>query len=68
MVAQTRVRQCIKSHLFWSDLELLRDIMFVLCTHGWEKALEKNDDTAAIDRLVARFAVNSSTRCGGKHR
>ena len=53
----TRVSQCIKSRLSWSDLELLRDIIFMLNTNGWEKALEEENDMAAIERLVARFAV-----------
>ena len=28
-----------------------------MSTHGWEKALEEDNDMAAIDRLVERFAV-----------
>ena len=29
----------------------------MLSTHGWEKALEEENDMAAIEQLVARFAV-----------
>ena len=47
--------QCIKARLEWSDLLILRDIIFVLSTHGWEKAIE--DQLEAIDRLVERFTV-----------
>ena len=27
----------IKSRLSWSDLQLMRDIIFMLSSHGWEK-------------------------------
>lgn len=53
----SRVSQCIKSRLSWSDLELIRDIIFMLSTHGWEKALKEDNDMAAIERLVERFTV-----------
>ena len=53
----SRVIQCIKSRLLWSDMELMRDIIFMLSTHGWEKALEEDDNMAAIDRLVQRFSI-----------
>ena len=29
----------------------------MLSTHGWEKALEEDNDMAAINRLAERFAV-----------
>ena len=54
-----RVSDHIKSRLSWSDQELMRDIIFMLSTHGWEKALEEDNDMVAIDRLVERFAVLS---------
>ena len=53
----SRVSQCIKSRLSWSDMELMRDIIFMLSTHGWEKALEEDNEMAAIDRLVQRFTI-----------
>ena len=31
----------------------------MLSTHGWEKALEEDNDMVAIDHLVERFAVLS---------
>ena len=53
----SRVTRCIKSRLSWSDMELMRDIIFMLSTHGWENALEEDNDMAAIDRLIQRFAI-----------
>ena len=50
------VSQCIKSRLSWSDLQLMRDIIFMLSSHGWEKLVEEDDDLEAIDRLIERFA------------
>ena len=40
----------------WSDLQLMRDIVFMLGTQGWEKAIEEND-SKAIGRLTERFTV-----------
>lgn len=51
------VSQCIKSRLSWSDLQLMRDIIFMLSSHGWEKLLEEENDMSAIDRLVERFTT-----------
>ena len=31
------VAECIKSRLSWSDMDLMRDIIFMLSTHGWRK-------------------------------
>ena len=50
------ISQCIKSRLSWTDLELMRDIIFMLSSHGWEKLVQEDDDLAAIDRLVKRFS------------
>ena len=52
-----KVVECIKSRLAWSDLDLLRDIIFVLATQGWEKIVEAGEPLEAIDRLVLRFGV-----------
>ena len=46
-----RVSQCIKSRLSWTDLELMRDIIFMLSMHGWEKLIQE-DDLAPINRLI----------------
>ena len=39
----TSVTSCLKSRLAWSDLQLIRDVILVLATHGWEKVLEGDD-------------------------
>ena len=31
----SKVSECIKSRLAWTDLELLRDIIFVLASQWW---------------------------------
>ena len=46
-----RVNECIKTRLSWSDLQLMRDIIAFLSSHGWEKLLE-DDDLVAINRLL----------------
>ena len=51
------VSDCIKSRLCWSDLQLMRDIVFLLSSQGWEKLVEEESDMAPIDRLVERFAA-----------
>ena len=53
----TKVSECIKSRLAWTDLELLRDIIFVLASQGWHKIVEEKDDLGATDRLVERFEI-----------
>ena len=53
----SQVSQCIKSRLSWSDLDLAHNIIFMLSTHGWEKALKENNDMAVINWLVKRFAI-----------
>ena len=52
-----RVGECIKCRLSWTDLELIRDIIFVLSSHGWEKIVTEEEDLSSIDRLVTRFAT-----------
>uniref|UniRef100_A0A1X7UIX0 Uncharacterized protein n=1 Tax=Amphimedon queenslandica TaxID=400682 RepID=A0A1X7UIX0_AMPQE len=44
----TKVIECIHLRLAWSDLELMRDIVIVLGTQWWEKAVEENDSMEAI--------------------
>ena len=60
----SRVVQCIKTRLAWSDLQLMRDLVFFLSTHGWEKVLvdeDITDDSTAImepiSRLVEMFKI-----------
>lgn len=51
-----RVHECIKTRLSWSDIQLMRDIITFLSSHGWEKTLQDGDFTV-IDRLVERFEI-----------
>ncbi len=53
----TKVTQCIRSRLAWSDLQLLRDVIFTLSTQGWQKAVDEGDKLEAIDRLSERFST-----------
>ena len=47
----------MKSRLSWSDLEMMRDIIFTLSTTGWEKAIEEENDLQAVDHLVEKFSI-----------
>ena len=53
----SKVTECIKSRLSWSDLEMMRDIIFVLSSHGWEKVVEEKNNLESIERLVERFII-----------
>lgn len=53
----TLIKSNIKSRLAWSDLQCLRDIIFILATQGWQKALDENNSLEAVDRLVEKFAI-----------
>ena len=53
----SRVTKCIQARLSWSSLQQLRDIVFVLATQGWQKAVDENDSLEAIDRLVQQFSI-----------
>ena len=53
----SKVLDCIKSRLSWSDAQQLRDIIFVLASQGWQKAVEEEDSLEAIDRLVEQFSI-----------
>ena len=67
----TCVTECLRTRLLWSDLQLFRDIVFMLGSQGWQKIVdeqldmshnaegtqqtESEDPLDAIDRLVERF-------------
>ena len=53
----TLIKNNIKSRLAWSDLQCLRDIIFILATQGWQKALDEKDPLEAIDHLVQKFTI-----------
>ena len=64
-----KVTTCIKHRLEWSDLDLIRDIIFMLSTCGWQKIMTDLASSqvidsapvpsplAPIDRLVKHFEV-----------
>lgn len=61
------VTSCLKSRLAWSDLQVVRDIIFLLASQGWQKVLDEEEDSEpehgndkpdpmeAIVRLGERF-------------
>ena len=62
----SKVSACIKNRLEWSDLNLIKDIITVLATQGWQKIvdMEEEEDTdsvtdnpgwVAVENLVTRF-------------
>ena len=55
----SKVTECIKSRLSWSDLEMMRDIIFILSSHGWEKVVEEKNNLESIERLVEDLLFHS---------
>ncbi len=51
-----KVNDCIRSRMQWSDQQLIRDIISVLATQGWER-LEGETPMDSLDRLVEKFAI-----------
>ena len=47
----------IVSRLSWSDMQLMRDIIIMLSSHGWEKLVLEDDDLSVIERLTERFLI-----------
>ena len=47
----SRVTECVRIQMTWSDAQLMRDIFFMLGSEGWEKAAE------AVSRLVTRSEI-----------
>ena len=51
----------------WSDQQVIRDIISILATQGWEKIVEEDISLESVDRLVTRFTVpleGSQANCG----
>ena len=44
----SKVNTCIKARMQWSDLQIIRDIIFVLGTQGWQKLLDKDQDISTL--------------------
>ena len=64
----TAVTACMKGRLVWSDLRVIRYVISVVATHGWQRSLdeedgesdentERMDPLAPIERLGQRFKV-----------
>ena len=47
----------MRSRMAWSDTEVIRDIIQVLATQGWEKVVREKTPLDSVDRLLERFAV-----------
>ena len=52
------ITSCLKSRLAWSDLQQIRDVIYVLATQGWEKALAEGSDNSAVESCDPMEAVN----------
>lgn len=52
-----KVKECLWSRMAWSDQQVIRYIISVLATKGWEKLLEEKTLLDSLDRLVERFAI-----------
>lgn len=53
----SKICDSIKLRLSWSNLQCLRDIIFVLATQGWQKALDEGDTLEPVNRLVEKFTI-----------
>ena len=42
------VRDCLCSRMEWTDQEIMRDIISVLATDGWEKIVEEHDHSSVL--------------------
>ena len=51
------VNACLRSRMEWSNQQLMRDIICVLATQGWEKIVEENLPLESVERLVAKFTI-----------
>ena len=63
----SKVTNCIKQRLEWSDLQLFRDIIEILATQGWQKIVDEvQDETdsstepswSSITRTSTRFKIS----------
>ena len=55
-----KVTTCILDRLAWSDLPLIRDIIFMLGTQGWQKIID--DGTTAVDDRVSGDEIQATPR------
>ena len=53
----TSVTSCLKSRLAWSDLQIIRDVILVLASQGWEKLLNEDDESTAATQAIVRLGT-----------
>ena len=61
------VNNCLRSRTEWSDQQVIRDIISILATQGWQKIVEEDISLESVDRLVTRFTVpleGAQANCG----
>ena len=51
------VTECLRSRMQWSDQQVMCDIISMLGTQGWEKAVDEEESLEFIDKLVLRFKI-----------
>ena len=52
-----RVSECIKARLGWSDLQLMRNVLLILNTQGWEKLIKEKYHLEELLQLISRFKI-----------
>ena len=66
----TKITNCIKQRLEWSDLQLFRDVIKMFATQGWQKVVDENQDESgtfttepwsSVTRLSTRFKLPLDT-------
>ena len=45
------VSTCFRTRLAWSDLQLIRDIIFVMETQGWQKILDDESEVGIVKKV-----------------
>lgn len=50
------VTSCLKSRLEWSDLDLIRDIIVVRETQGWQKILDEEESSHSVRESISHLA------------
>ena len=65
----SKVNTCIKARMQWSDLQTIRDIIFVLGTQGWQKLLDKDQDVLSTQpsSSSATIDVDLGNDCVDSH-
>ena len=43
--------------LAWSDLQIIRDVILVLASQGWEKLLNEDDESTAATQAIVRLGT-----------